>query len=314
MDRLLIVGMEGIVGANLGATLCDRFDVLGLAGGAAPEIQGVSAIDMDLNDPAQLAAHVRQFGPQWIVFCGELSRSSWDGPYETGERDAAAAAALAREAQAVRARLTVVSTDAVFAGSRIFHDERAPATGPAAAAALAMERALDPAATLIVRTNAYGWSCGGEKIGFAERLWETFENGSDESGWQSPAGATFVPALPSSAAATPILASDLAFHLARAYELGLAGLYHIGGAERTSFRRFAAELASLAGHCHSAETIAPASRPVWETSLISARAQGALGMPLPMLREGLARFVDQAASGYRTRLQGGRRTAHATAA
>jgi dTDP-4-dehydrorhamnose reductase len=310
MDRLLVVGTDGIVGANLAATLCDRFDVLGLCGGPAPENGGWPTTDSDLTDPAQVAAHVRQFAPQWVVFCGEMSRSSWDGPCGDGLCDVSVASALSREAQAIRARLTVVSTDAVFSGSRIFHDERSPATGPAAAAALALEGAVDPATTLIVRTNAYGWSCGGGRAGFAERLWESFENGGVEGGWHSPSGSEFA----LSAAATPILATDLALLLARAYELGLTGLYHVGGAERTSFRRFAAELASLAGCSHAFELNGPASRPVRETSLISARAQAALGTPLPMLREGLARLVDQASTGYRARLQGGRRPAPATAA
>jgi dTDP-4-dehydrorhamnose reductase len=104
--------------------------------------------------------------------------------------------------------------------------------------------------------------------------------------------------------ATPILASDLAECLYAAYRANLAGMYHVAGAERTSPYRFAAEMASAFGtpgrFVQLTSRTAASRRPyVDETSLNTLAFRRAVEKPLPMLREGLARFAAQAFNGYR---------------
>ena len=102
--------------------------------------------------------------------------------------------------------------------------------------------------------------------------------------------------------ATPILAADLAELLLRAAERNLNGLYHLSGAERTNPFRLASELAAILGLSmprNPGVHLTPPTDNGWllETSLDSRRARRALGMPLPMLREGLERFAQQQAAG-----------------
>jgi len=74
-----------------------------------------------------------------------------------------------------------------------------------------------------------------------------------------------------------------------------------------SLPRFAAELAAAFGIRHFRPDLdrRPLRRPLVETALDCRRAQRDLGRPMPLLREGLARFAAQAANGYRARLRVG---------
>ncbi len=86
----------------------------------------------------------------------------------------------------------------------------------------------------------------------------------------------------------------------------------MSGAERTSPYRFARELAVACGlefrvqpvECGDADSQCDG----WEgeTSMNSRRARRALETSMPLLREGLGRFAQQAEDGYRDRLGSGR--------
>jgi hypothetical protein len=57
-------------------------------------------------------------------------------------------------------------------------------------------------------------------------------------------------------------------------------------------------------HVRVAKDVVPRRPNVDETSLNTYRARRELESPLPLLREGLARFAEQAANGFRDRLAG----------
>jgi dTDP-4-dehydrorhamnose reductase len=183
----------------------------------------------------------------------------------------------------------------------MFHDECEPAGDDAQSQQLrAVEQAaltLDPDGrrVLVVRTNAIGWSASG--AGFAEWIWRSL-------------AAREPLELETSSFATPIVASDLAELLLRGCRARLRGVFHIGGAERTSPFRFAQELARAAGFDHP--LVRPGTQqtldgePVHgscETSLGSRLIRRELDISLPLLRESISRLVDQATGGYRDRLQ-----------
>src|SRR5262249_37063394 len=118
--------------------------------------------------------------------------------------------------------------------------------------------------------------------------------------------------------ATPILATDLAELLEKAFELNLHGLYHITGAERTNAHRFVNELAAALGLDGMRLTTAPpgaqASADACETSLNTRQARRDLAHAMPLLREGLERFAAQAVNGYVDRLRAGTRSTTAVRA
>jgi dTDP-4-dehydrorhamnose reductase len=182
--------------------------------------------------------------------------------------------------------LIALSSDVVFSGPKMFHDEAAATTSahPAAAAVLQWEQTLLAGGALVARTCAYGWAPAGAQPGLVERIVHALR-----AGQPAPVdGQRF---------ATPIFAADLAPLLLQAARRNLTGLYHLSGTERASTFRLANGLASLLGVSLSRTVDGQPCRPgdaSWlvETSLGSRRARRALDLPLPMLAEGLGRFVE----------------------
>ncbi len=294
-ERLLVVGVDGIVGANLALALSDRLTVLGLYPRRAVELDGCQTAPWKSTEPAALEAAIRQHRPQWVVYCGSPASASWDIPEQPleGETEPRVVSRLGRLCLGTGAALTVVSTDAVFAGPRLFHreDDVTNRLRPRAQAARQIEKAASPTEALIVRTHAYGWGPVEPDSSFAQRVWRSLAEGA-------------ACALDPHRHATPILATDLAELLWLAYRRGLRGLRHVAGAERTSAYRFAEELASAFGLSHRPTPAAdhPLDR-VRETALDTRLASRELGRPMPMLRDGLGRFAEQAVNGFRARFR-----------
>ena len=303
MERLLITGVDRAPGCNLALALADRYEVLGLYEERAVSTVSLCTAACDWNQPAAIRQLVDEWRPRTIIHCGPLSAGSWDPPADAraADRDPCVVALLAQLASDAGARLTVLTSDVVFAGPRMFHEEDWPAAGagPLAASVLQTERALERAGALVLRTHAYGWSPARRSTGFAERLFDDLA-----------AGRTV--ALGGLRHATPILDTDLAELVARADERRLQGLYHAAGAERTSPWGFATALAAAMGLPRP--SVSEDSRAAFddnpcldETSLNSRRLRRALAMPTPMLADGLERFVAQAQAGWRDRWQTGGR-------
>lgn len=297
MDRLLIVGTESLAGSNLALALEDRFEVCGVSRDAAAQLDGIDTAVVRREDLAGLSAHVERLAPQWIIHCPRTAASSWDtDPAMTAVADESVAAVqLADWAREHAARLTTLSSDAVFAGPRMFHAEDFPATasGPWASAARRIEQALEGTAALVVRTHVYGWSP--QEDSFAEQIWSACTD-------RRPL------AVDGRRHATPLWIGDLAEFLVKAYRAEVEGLWHIAGAERCSPFRFACGLASAFGLTGPQAAVTSSADPdaldQAETSLCSRRARRELELPLPLLRDGLKRFAEQVDSGWRDRLRG----------
>jgi dTDP-4-dehydrorhamnose reductase len=280
MDRLLITSVNGFLGAGLAAALADRFDVLGL-GDQAPADARFRVVGSPADD-SKLSGLVRELAPDWIIYCGWMARGSWDWEPPAAPPDEAG---TLRDLAGVSSRLTVLSTDAVFAGPRLFHAEQSPSpdADPLVGPLHGMEMAALNAGALVVRTHAYGWGGPACDESFAQRVWNALQRGDALR-------------LSTDRHASPILVDDLAELLVRAYRRNLSGLYHMAGGERISQYQFAVELAAACGLDDA--RITPLSQEsegdnliCQETSLDSRRARRALEAPLPLVREGLARFA-----------------------
>ncbi len=297
MERLLITGIDHPLGSNLALTLSDHCDVLGVYSQHAVESPSLRSEHWAPGDRAAMEALVQDWQPQWIVHCGPLSTSSWDPEPVVArlEHEPQVVAHLAQLAAERACRLTILSSDVVFAGPRMFHEENSSAGSPSPRAMHVrnMERALEPTGALVVRTHAYGWGVVAATSCFAEQVFDALTSRT-------------AVAADGRRHATPILATDLAALLLRAYELRLHGLYHMAGAERTSPFRFVMQLAAALGLQGPSgfHEPPPTTPPEWheETSLNSKRARRLLEMATPMLRDGLHRFAEQAHNGWRDRL------------
>jgi dTDP-4-dehydrorhamnose reductase len=253
-----------------------------------------------LNSLDAAVAAIRERRPQWIVYCGGASAGSWSTSESEAADESLQVEQIVRAAVEVDARIVVISSDAVFSGPKLFHEENEPipedSNGRRLHAVEQLALNLAPQRVLVVRTHPFGWSRDGKS--FAEQVWEALDGGEPVE-------------VDAAAFATPILASDLGELLLRCVRARLQGLFHIGGAERTSQLRFALEMASIAGFdrrlVRSKPTdvlAADAARPHREMSLASRLVRRELGVTLPLLRESLLGFAEQASSGYRDRLRG----------
>lgn len=300
MDTILIVGVDSVVGANLAVTLSDDYHVIGLYNQVHVEFAHGESIACPNLEPSSVRAHIADLKPQKIVYCGNGSQSSWhDGPLPlTHSQEMSAVRGWSDLARTIGSQFTLISTDAVFTGPWMFHEETSTCLCPSkeaeqarSAEALAMRRC--PGA-LVVRTNAYGWAPMGVPGRWLEDLVHRLEIGT--------AGAFDYRRY-----STPILASDLAALLVCAWQDRTEGLLHICGAERINPNRFVERLANVFSVCgpEPVDGNICVERPTGfgkgETSLQTRLAQQTLGQPMPMVDDGLARLYQQKTDGYRER-------------
>lgn len=298
MKTFLIVGVESVVGANLAASWSEVARVIGLREGSGRRLSGCDEAFLAEHSAEGLRQCLERTRATQVIFCGAAARSTWEpsGP-SFANADAELWAVAAANADC---HFTMISSDAVFTGPWMFHDEHCTALCPSLAATEIRRiesRVREVCAkSLIVRTNAFGWSPAGQQ-GWLESLLSALENNRTLE-------------LDPICHATPILASDLADYLAPALEDELTGVFHIAGAERVNSYQFAKQLAS------AFELGTPASRTIrelaarptgfgrGEASLQTRRFRTEYDCSMPMLSEGLARLVEQHRSGCRERLCG----------
>jgi dTDP-4-dehydrorhamnose reductase len=306
VERLLIVGIDTVVGANLAAQLADQFHVTGLSTGEEIAIEGCVTTLAPISDAPSARQAIALYRPDRLVLCQAAGDSSWHSAGTANVRSAAdATRAWIEAARAAGKYLTLISTDAVFTGPWMFHAETCDSFCRAGEAqtlrTLEMAALEDSAHSLVVRTHPYGWS---------PQL-----DGGWIDGILAALEADQPPVFDSVAHATPILATDLADVLSSAWNAGLSGLYHVAGAERTNPHHFACALARVFDlDPPQAVCLAPTASPPTgfargEASLHTRSIRRALGIELPMLVEGLERLRAQHDQGFDRRFGRSRRFA-----
>ncbi|MEX0702947.1 MAG: sugar nucleotide-binding protein [Planctomycetales bacterium] len=304
MDTILIAGLETIAGANLAAHFADRCRVHGISSDDRVGIAGVecsAGAAVDLEAARRRLAVVR---PDWLIYCGPAAASAWSGEAALADLTAArpVARSWARAAAERGCRFALISSDAVFSGPWMFHEEDGASFCPSeeADAIRAIEkeaREFCPSA-LVVRTNAFGWSPDPAGCGWLERTVAKLEAG-DDPGFGGGV-----------AHATPIAAAHLAEIVERACVEELVGTFHVAGAERVSPARFArclAEAFDLAGPCVATGRVVddrPVGYGLGETSLQTRKIRKALCVAMPTLAEGLARLREERDGGRADALRG----------
>jgi dTDP-4-dehydrorhamnose reductase len=297
--RVVVAGIDGITGANLAAWLGEHHQVCGFSFSRPIAIEGCETRVCPTDDPDAVHSAVQDARPEWLIYCGPAAESAWCGAAMPPEFQAIQwARPWARAAAQFNCALTAISSDAVFTGPWMFHQEdgNCHCESPAARAVLAVEQEIAAAHqnALIVRTNTFGWSPLRHSAGFVGNMLKAAE--------------TQIPMeLDCTRHATPILATDLAGVLNAAFEGGLRGLYHAGGAERVNPYRFGAlvtdefacdfvanPISSL--HADRRDTFGGG-----ESSLQSRAIREALGIALPLLRDGLKRMHAQQDDGFSRR-------------
>ncbi len=299
MDKLLVVGIDTILGANLAAWLANRYQVTGLSWSVPLAIAGCESAICDSDSPDAARHWVASERPQYIVYCGAPAQSAWNNPSPVPRPEAVhVAGTWARAAQEFGSEFCVVSSDAIFTGPWMFHRENGGCfceSTPARILRLIEKEVCETNPdTLLLRTNVFGWAPAPELGGLVEAIVNSLQDGQPL-------------ALDCMRHATPILATDFAEVVDRAFRQKLRGVYHLAGGERINPFRFACLLADQFGlpmsNLSAIETPFENRREygTGESSLQTRRLRKALEMSFPLIREGLGRMYEQHVSGYRDR-------------
>lgn len=299
MDTVLVAGIDSVVGANLASLISRDCGVVGLGLKEVASLVDCQTAYCPREDAESVRSWVANVRPTRIVYCPATARTVWQEPEYAvpGQNALDAIENWSRCAAEFDIPFTLISTDAVFTGPWLFHNEEsncrcdsAPARRIRQIEKIAQKNCPDG---LIVRTHVFGWSHGN---GWIERTLIDLDAGiAGPFDFQSHA--------------TPILATDFVEVLCQAWAAGLEGLYHIAGAERLNPNQFAHRLAAEFG--------LPAPQPVngnslterpvgfgcGELSLHTTRIRKALDISMPTLSDGLERLREQRHNGYCDRLK-----------
>jgi len=302
MTNVLIVGIEGAIGAGLASVLRETHLVTGLANGPGIDIDGCRVIQGTGHDAASIQQHVQSERPDWIIFCGSASRSSWDSQaVHSAAIDDSHAIEWCRATAGTEIEFCMISSDAVFKGPWMLHreDDEHYCETPQAERLRQIESSIlelsDEA--LIVRTNAFGWSPDAESPEFVETLLNSLDGGM-------PIELDFL------RYSSPILTTDFARMLLKAREEGLRGVLHIAGSERINPYQFAerfADMADLSPPDFPDQTILESRVTGFgkgETTLDCRLAAELLSVRMPLVDDGIGQFLKQAEDGLLDTLRG----------
>jgi len=304
VESTLIVGVDRVVGANLAVSLSGLQPVSGVALSGAVSADVCDHEVCGSTNAADAIAIAEQIHPQRIVYAGVGSDSCWtENPHADWCDALDSASAWLSAAEAVGAQFTLVSSDAVFTGPWMFHAENSQSVcnSPYATSLREIERRVAERRpdSLIVRTNAFGWSPRGDAddLPWLESLIARMQAGQR-------------PRLDCLRHGSPLLATDLAQIVCKAWRCGLTGVYHIAGAERVNPQQFARRLAHQFALPFAGDTEAESLTDrvqgfgLGETSLQTRKVRRALGIGLPLVSEGIQRLYEQHLNGHRDRLRG----------
>tara|TARA_R110002095_G_scaffold203734_2_gene185930 strand:+ start:18228 stop:19172 length:945 start_codon:yes stop_codon:yes gene_type:complete len=300
VETVLVIGLDTVAGANIATCLSSRYRVVGLTSTTPVSIQGCETHTY-LEDDVETAEHwLSLVRPQWVVYCGIAAHSAWSiDPEKFATKDPVVAVRnWVNAAELHSARFTHISSDAIFTGPWMFHEEDCQGQCESEQAELlrAIEREVSLCDnTLIIRTNVFGWNPATYGAGEIENLVQTLEAGSYSK-------------LDCYRHATPLLATDLAAIIEHAYQERLTGIFHVAGGERISPVEFVQRLATTFG---LTVPVLPRATVLnerttgfanGETSLHTRKIRRALSISMPMLDDGLQRLFDQQHNGFLNRL------------
>ena len=77
MERLLVAGVDTVVGANIAAQVSEKYHVVGLTAAASVSIEGCETVVAAADDPAAIRDAIDSHRPDRVVFCAVAGDSPW---------------------------------------------------------------------------------------------------------------------------------------------------------------------------------------------------------------------------------------------
>ena len=252
MRRLAVVGVD----SSVGSAAMVHFD-------GSAEVSGVRLDQQSVV--GELCENCTD-----IVVCGDASLSSWDDGFGDLARDCELVPEYCQRAERAGARLVYISSDAIFRGPWVFHDDDSSKFCDSCIAQRLHsieQTVLKSRRNLVIRTNAISDVSGS----WLDQLRQSFRS-------QIPQR------LVANQYATPLAASRLALLLDHVLQTPAAGVVHLAGAERLSPWNFATHVAraeSISIQC-ALPSIEQEAR---EQSLRCTRARNELHLRMPTLSQ-----------------------------
>lgn len=270
MGRIIIAGVETVAGQAIArrasqsrtveAFSCTAARTTGL--GASRRFSSES-----LTDPTDIDA---------VVFCGGGSQSSWDNEFGLFDAEQSSLAECVNVANEASASLIYISSDAVFDGPWIFHDDDCRSYAETRVSEQLRdweELAASAVQHLVIRTNVLGSGNGSWLTNLANHLQSGRPIRLNARQWS-----------------TPLAEASFSDAVVRAIDGSLTGYVNIGGAERTTAFRFASQIATAFGL--STELVPVTTSAVQECGLRSHRIRNSVGAIAPVVSETLDLLVE----------------------
>lgn len=266
MKKILITNADRVVGANLAVVLAGDYRVVAV-GSTEVTIGGCGDATVELTDALAVRRLIAAESPQVIIHCSPSAAGCW-GEAVQSPAEERCVQNLVSAAEAVDARLVLVTGDQIFRGPWLFHTEDSDCIAETESARQALtceEMVLGLGEGLVLRTRVVGWSPTGN--GELEAMLADLENGR-------PFGFGHH--------ATPTGATRFAEIVAECLSHELTGVFNVGGAERCSAFGFAS---ALARHFDLPRPTSTDADIASETSLRSNRICKTLELTLPTVNE-----------------------------
>ena len=300
LKRLLITGISGLLGNNLGLFFKQKYEILGLCHAHDVHIDGIQIQSCDLISKEAAQKIIETFQPRIIIHCAALSKPDQceDNQDLAYQSNVVATQNIIESIDSAKTKYVHISTDAVFDGTKGNYNETDEPNPPHFYGKTKWEgeqASLKIANALIARINIFGWNIQ-DKQSLAEWMVGELFQKREING--------FTDAIFSS-----IYTFELAKMLEQALDRDLAGVYHFGSRTSMSKYQFAVELAKIFNLDEN--LIKPSSVDQFEFKAARARDLSLdvskltrdLGEELPTLQESIEAFHRDFSDGLPKRIK-----------
>jgi len=236
--KMLITGISGLLGNNLGWYFKEYYEVLGVYNNHPVNIQGVNCEPCDISDSNQIDEIVQDFKPNIIVHCASLTNvdkceSERDQTHRINVHGTKNIVNCVKDQDTY---LVYISTDSVYEGIQGNSKEKDPIK-PENYYGLTKyqgeREVLKAEKALVLRTNIFGWNLR-KKESLAEWILYALKNGRNINGFTDAYFST-------------IYTMELARIIDLAIKNQLTGVFNCGSADSCSKYEFALKIAHLFG-------------------------------------------------------------------
>ncbi len=289
VQRILITGASGLLGANLVRHYAPRSECIGWFASNPISINGATTERIDITDHESVSSALARIKPDLIIHCAAATNVEWceKNPVLAKAINEDATAFLADQALKHDSKFVFTSTDSIFNGEKKRYSESdAPdplntyATGKVRTEILVSDANPD---SLIIRSYFYGYSSSGTRS-LLEWVLTLARAGNEVPGF-------------SDSYFSPISVHDFAEALDAALAAETSGILHLGSSDRISKYDFA-QIAMEAYACDMsllkpitvADAGLQADRPR-DTSLNVDLLESIMGAPVPTVANGIERIA-----------------------